>query len=120
MPWDLVKHVRTNCRWIKNFVFQTLSTEVRLIKPDSAIYEHTLHGLGVSAAETLFVDDREENIRAARFLGIRAIQFRSLAQLKSDLEDLGFPILPAAAESSSIEESSSPLRLQDKPVVSAG
>jgi len=120
MPWDLVKHVRTNCRWIKNFVFQTLSAEVRLIKPDSAIYEHTLHGLGVSAAETLFVDDREENIRAARFLGIRAIQFRSLAQLKSDLEDLGFPILPAAAESSSIEESSSPLRLQDKPVVPAG
>jgi putative hydrolase of the HAD superfamily len=101
MPWDLVTHVRTNCQWMGNFAFKTFSAEVRLIKPDPAIYEHTLHGLGVSAAEALFVDDRETNIRAAGTLGIHAIQFRSIARLKHDLEALGFPILPAGAESSS-------------------
>ena len=94
MPWDLVNHVRTNCRWMENFDFKTLSAEVRLIKPDPAIYEHTLHGLGASASETLFVDDREPNIRAARALGMRAIQFQSISQLKDDLEALGFPLLP--------------------------
>jgi putative hydrolase of the HAD superfamily len=99
MPWDLVNHVRTNCRWMENFDFKTLSAEVRLIKPDPAIYEHTLHGLGASAAETLFVDDREPNIRAARALGMRAIQFLSISQLKHDLEALGFPLLPAGEES---------------------
>jgi putative hydrolase of the HAD superfamily len=99
MPWDLVNHVRTNCRWMDSFVFKTLSAEVRVIKPNPAIYEHTLHGLGVSAAETLFVDDREPNIRAARALGMRAIQFLSISQLKDDLEALGFPLLPAGEES---------------------
>jgi len=102
MPWDLVKYVRTSCPWMENFSFKTFSAEVRLIKPDPAIYEHTLRGLGVAAAEVLFVDDRETNVQAARALGIRSIQFQALAQLKRDLEALGFPILPAVEESSSV------------------
>jgi putative hydrolase of the HAD superfamily len=99
MPRDLVTYLRTNCEWMENFVFKTFSSEVRLIKPDPAIYEHTLHGLGVSASESLFVDDREINIQAARALGMHAIQFSSIAQLKDDLEAMGFPILPTVAES---------------------
>jgi putative hydrolase of the HAD superfamily len=100
MPWDLVKHVRTNCQWMENFSFKTLSAEVGMIKPDPAIYQHTLEGLGVSAAEALFIDDREANVRAARSLGICSIQFRSIAQLKEDLDALGFPILPPSTGSS--------------------
>jgi putative hydrolase of the HAD superfamily len=98
MPWDLVKYVRTNRQWLKDFSFKTLSAEVRLIKPDPAIYEHTLRGLDVSAGEALFIDDRETNIEAARGLGILAIQFRSISQLRDDLNALGFPILPVSAE----------------------
>jgi putative hydrolase of the HAD superfamily len=100
MPWDLVKYVRTNCQWMEKFSFKTLSAEVGMIKPDPAIYEHTLRGLCVSAADALFIDDREPNIQAARALGIRAIQFRSIAQLKDELDVMGFPVLPASAESS--------------------
>ncbi|MGA8152112.1 MAG: HAD family phosphatase [Terriglobales bacterium] len=99
MPRDLVTHLRANCGWIENFAFKTFSAEVRLIKPTPEIYQHTLDGLGVAARETLFVDDREPNIQAARSLGIHGIQFRSIAQLKQDLEDFGFPILPAADSS---------------------
>jgi FMN phosphatase YigB (HAD superfamily) len=84
---------------MENFTFKTLSAEVRLIKPDPAIYEYTLHGLGVSAEVTLFVDDREPNVRTARTLGMHAIQFQSVAQLKNDLEAFGFPVLPEAAVS---------------------
>ena len=109
MPSDLVTHLRTNCEWMGNFAFKTFSSEVRLIKPDPAIYEHTLHGLGVLAPEALFVDDRETNIRAARALGIHAIQFRSVAQLKHDLEVLGFRILPVDAElSAAVSDAASP------------
>src|SRR5271165_7338837 len=95
MPTDLVTYLRTNCDWVGNFAFKTFSSEVRLIKPDPQIYEHTLQGLGVSAREALFVDDRQDNIRAAHGLGIHALQFRSVAQLRRDLEVLGFPVLPA-------------------------
>jgi putative hydrolase of the HAD superfamily len=99
MPRDLVTYLRANCQWMENFVFKTFSSEVRLIKPDPAIYEHTLHGLGVSASESLFVDDREINIQAARALGIHAIQFGSIAQFNDDLEEMGFPILPTVVGS---------------------
>jgi putative hydrolase of the HAD superfamily len=102
MPSDLVTYARTNFQWLQKFTFQTFSAEVRLIKPDPAIYEHTLHGLDISAAEALFVDDRENNVRAARALGMHAIEFRSISQMKHELEALGFPILPAV-ESSSAE-----------------
>jgi putative hydrolase of the HAD superfamily len=100
MPWDLINHLRANCPWLENFDFKTFSAEVRLIKPAPGIYEHSLRGLGVSAPEALFVDDRENNIQAARALGMHAVQFQSVGQLKHDLEALGFPILPTRAESS--------------------
>jgi len=95
MHADLVKHVR-RFDWLQGFTVKTFSAEVGLVKPEAAIYEHTLRNLTTAAAKTLFVDDRELNIQAARALGIRGIQFRSVARLQSDLKDLGFPILPAA------------------------
>jgi putative hydrolase of the HAD superfamily len=99
MPLDLAAHVRSSCSWMQSFDFQTLSAEVRMIKPDPAIYEFTLRGVGSSATESLFVDDREPNIRAARQLGLHGIQFSSVAQFKKDLAVLGFPILPTVTES---------------------
>ena len=115
MPWDLVNHVRANCKWMEKFTFKTLSAEVRLIKPTPAIYEHTLRGLGVAAASALFVDDREINIQAARALGIRSILFRSVAQLKNDLEAMGFPITPVATESLTVaRDSVSPAKGSDQ------
>ena len=100
MPSDLVAHLRAHCEWMERFAFKTFSSEVRLIKPDPAIYEHTLRGLGVKASESLFVDDREINIQAARALGMHAIQFQSVSQLIGDLRTLGFPILPIDVETS--------------------
>jgi len=97
MPWDLVTHLRKNCDWLNDFVFTTFSAEVRLIKPDLAIYQHTLKGLGAAAGQTLFIDDREDNIRAARSLGIHGVQFESVPVLEDRLEKLGFPILPTAS-----------------------
>jgi putative hydrolase of the HAD superfamily len=91
----MISYLRENFDWLELFDFRTFSAEVRLIKPDPGIYEHTLRGLGVAAGEALFVDDREINVRAARELGIHAFQFRSVEQLRKDLMAIGFPILPA-------------------------
>jgi putative hydrolase of the HAD superfamily len=94
---DMVRHCRNQFAWLKSFDFLTFSAEVNLIKPDPAIYEHTLRGLGVTAQEALFLDDREINIRSARSLGIAAIHFRSVAQLRKELQAGGFAILPTAS-----------------------
>jgi putative hydrolase of the HAD superfamily len=91
---DMVAHCRKQFPWIDDFDFATFSADVRLIKPDAAIYQHTLRGLGVSASEALFLDDREINIQAARALGIHAIQFRSMAQLREEMQAAGFAFLP--------------------------
>ncbi len=90
----MIAYLRENFDWLELFDFKTFSAEVRLIKPEPAIYEHTLRGLGVAAGETLFVDDREINVKAARELGIHAVQFRSVAELRRELEEKEFPILP--------------------------
>ena len=94
MPVDMIRYARQQFAWLKHFDHQTFSAEVRVIKPDAAIYQHSLDGLGVAPSEALFVDDRESNIDGARALGLSAIQFHSVAQLKGDLEKLGFPVLP--------------------------
>jgi putative hydrolase of the HAD superfamily len=92
----MITYLRENFDWLELFDFKTFSAEVRLIKPDAAIYEHTLRGLGVRPEETLFVDDREVNVQAARDLGIHAVQFRSVEKLREDLKRIGFSILPVA------------------------
>lgn len=99
MHRDMVAHCRRQFSWLNDFDFVTFSAEVNLIKPDPAIYQHTLRGLGVSAAEALFLDDRTVNIQAARKLGITAIQFQSVSQLRSELQAVGFPVLPAVQSS---------------------
>jgi putative hydrolase of the HAD superfamily len=89
-----VAHCRRQFAWLNRFNSLTFSGDVRLIKPDRAIYERALRDLGAKASETLFLDDREPNVRSAKQLGMRAIHFHSIAQLRDELEAAGFPILP--------------------------
>jgi putative hydrolase of the HAD superfamily len=51
------------------------SHEVKFRKPDPAIYTHVLNDSDLNPNESLFIDDREENIKAARALGICAHQY---------------------------------------------
>ncbi len=58
-------------------------------KPNKKIYKICLKKLGVSPHEAIFIDDKLENIKAAKSLGIKAIQFKSLTQMKNDLKKYG-------------------------------
>jgi putative hydrolase of the HAD superfamily len=87
MPHELGLFLKTTTRAFTPFHHITLSYEVQSVKPEPHIYQHCLDGLGVSAKETLFLDDRIENVHGAESLGINAIQFTSrdevLAKLKA-------------------------------------
>ncbi len=65
-----------------------ISAEVEMMKPASDIYEHILDRLGVEADEAVFVDDTQQNVEAAREVGIRAIHFVAPAALKAQLKRL--------------------------------
>ena len=82
---DMAAHARKTFAWMNRLTCQVLSFEVGLIKPDPSIYRHCLRKLGVRPSEALFVDDLEENVLAARALGIRSIRFVSVAQLRKEL-----------------------------------
>ena len=88
---EMIAYVRERFDWLLAFNFLTFSAEVRLTKPDPAIYRYTLDALGVQPAQALFIDDVERN-------GITALRFQSVSQLRNDLEALGFPLLPAQEE----------------------
>lgn len=94
MPHDMIAHVRREFSWLDQFDHLTFSAEINLIKPDAAIYEHSLRGVGVAGSEALFVDDKEHNVQGARAVGMQAIRFQSVEQLAEDLRGLEFPVLP--------------------------
>lgn len=55
-------------------------------KPDARIYLITLERLAVRPEETIFVDDKIENVEAARYLGMRAIHFQNARQAVAEIE----------------------------------
>jgi putative hydrolase of the HAD superfamily len=71
--------------WIATFDVLVWSFQLGIAKPDPAIYRHVLNELGTLPEETLFLDDRPVNIDAARALGIVAIEFSTIIQLREDL-----------------------------------
>jgi putative hydrolase of the HAD superfamily len=91
---DMVQKVRKDPTWAQTFDCLTLSSAIRMAKPDAAIFKHCLECLKVAPSEALFVDDREPNVRAARELGITAIVAASTEQLRIQLEAIGFSPLP--------------------------
>jgi 2-haloacid dehalogenase len=66
-----------------------LSGHVGLVKPDAGIFEHLLEHYGLDRATTLFVDDMERNVAAARALGLQALRFESVPKLRAELAARG-------------------------------
>ncbi len=64
-----------------------LSYEVGFLKPQPEIYKHTLKKARALPEECLFIDDREENIEAARIFGIQTIHFTPKTNLEDELKN---------------------------------
>jgi putative hydrolase of the HAD superfamily len=75
--------------WIEDFDVLIWSYQHGLVKPDPAIYRLVLERLGTAPEETLFLDDKLENIEAARQLGMQGLQFTTVDQLREDLISSG-------------------------------
>lgn len=71
------------------FSGKVISCRVHLCKPEAKIYAYLLKSYQLDAAETVFVDDLEVNLAAARRFGIRTIRFESSAQCAEELRLLG-------------------------------
>lgn len=65
-----------------------VSGELNLLKPHEEIFRHVLADLGITAAETVFVDNRESNVRGAEKLGISGHVFTDPGSLRAFLASL--------------------------------
>lgn len=65
-----------------------VSSTERLMKPDPRIYRLLLNRYGLTAADCVFFDDRQENVDAACALGIKGIVFTDAAQAEKELHEL--------------------------------
>ena len=70
----------------------TVSGDIRLIKPDLAIYRHHADAFGLEPAATVFIDDSPHNVEGARKAGWQAVHFTDAATLAGDLGRLGVTV----------------------------
>jgi putative hydrolase of the HAD superfamily len=81
----ILESVEREFDWIHRFDVLVWSFQLGIAKPDPAIYRHTLAQLGALPEEALFIDDKQENVEAAQALGIQAIEYSSVEQLRQEL-----------------------------------
>lgn len=65
-----------------------ISCEVQLLKPDARIYHTALTRLDVQPAESIFVDDRIENVLGAEQVGLHAVHYQTCQQAISEVIQL--------------------------------
>ena len=82
---SVLANIEREFAWIQDFDVLVWSYQLHMAKPDPEIYRYVLKELGTLPDETLFLDDKLVNIQAARALGIRAIHFSTVEQLRADL-----------------------------------
>ena len=71
--------------WLSRFDVLVWSYQLRIAKPDPAIYRYVLEKLGTQPEETLFIDDRPVNVEAAIAFGMKGVVFTTVEKLREDL-----------------------------------
>lgn len=88
---DVVRfgYIRQRFPEILIFDAYVLSFEVGAMKPDPAIYREALRRALAEPSACVFVDDMEENVRAAAGLGLRTILYQPAVDLEAELRARG-------------------------------
>jgi 2-haloacid dehalogenase len=76
---------RGRFEWLDWFDGLLVSGEERMTKPDPAFFRLLLDRVGLDPGATVFVDDSEANVAAARELGIDAVRFTGPDRLRREL-----------------------------------
>jgi putative hydrolase of the HAD superfamily len=94
----VLDYLRPRFPWLAQFDHLTWSCELGVVKPDPAIYLHTVKKLNVSPDRALFIDNLQKNIVGAEAIGLHAALFENPEQLQNDLARRGFPLPPLESQ----------------------
>jgi len=92
MPIEISRYMRHHAPWFKDFDYVCFSAEVHLAKPEAAIFHACMKALRSRPEECLFIDDRTENVEAARALGMQAVKFVSVQELAVETQPYNLPV----------------------------
>jgi len=84
-----IQHIRARFPFFSNFDGYILSYEVRCMKPDAGIYEALEAMSGRRGGEILYLDDREENIRAGAARGWQVIHQTDVEKSLAAIRETG-------------------------------
>lgn len=84
-----IAHLEENYDIWEAFEGVVISSRIERVKPEIAIYDYLLSEYELSAADTVFIDDMQENLSAAASVGIRTIRFATARQCRTELVNLG-------------------------------
>ena len=87
LHWNLIHSESPVFRYFSRLF---LSYEIGLCKPDSRVFQFVLENISVSASETLFLDDMQENVTAANQFGFQAVQVNGIEEVSTTLREFGF------------------------------
>lgn len=83
------EHVTNKYDFFEIFDGGVVSYEEKLIKPEKEIYNKIIERYNLSANESIFIDDMEENIDKACEVGLKTILFKNSKQLIENLSEYG-------------------------------
>jgi len=86
MPVSLFAHVRRRYDFWDAFAGIVISGEVRMVKPELAVFEYLLTQYNLAAEETVFVDDHPPNLEGAKAARLRTIFFRNAEECARELD----------------------------------
>jgi putative hydrolase of the HAD superfamily len=81
IPADHADAFLTAQPWMRNLDLLAFSGKIKAAKPDPAAFDHCVTALRAAPEDFLFIDDRAENVRAARAAGMTGHVFTGFGDL---------------------------------------
>ncbi|MEV0372917.1 HAD family phosphatase [Streptomyces sp. NPDC050636] len=85
IPEELAAHYEEHHPWLRHFPIRAFSCRIGHAKPGSDAYRWCQNALHTEPDRILFVDDRQDNIRAAEATGMHGHLFTTPARLREAL-----------------------------------
>jgi putative hydrolase of the HAD superfamily len=88
MPAEMFDYLEARIGFFQLFNGIVVSAREGLAKPDPAIYRLTLARYGLKPGNTLFIDDKVENIDGARVVGLHGIQYTACDAVQEKIRQI--------------------------------
>jgi len=86
-PLDIFEEIKNDYFFFRYFHGGIISSEVKLSKPDIRIFNYILNEYSLNPEESLYIDDMEENVKAAESTGMHGFVTGGSPKILTELEE---------------------------------